>query len=167
MWAVFLITVELLAKFSIRTNFVAEPALKKAGFGPLGRKIGFAQPTPKDRENAVTRDAIAVLVEHSRFAFSWLKEELGELTEKQQQLVTILELVRIEEFLVSAYGFPGRPPEDRTAIARAFVAKVFYNMPTTRVLLDRLNSDRTLRRLCGWERKDDVPKEWTFSRSFS
>lgn len=98
--------------------------------------------------------------------FPWLKEELGELTEKQQQMVTILELVRIEEFLVSAYGFPGRPPEDRTAIARAFVAKVFYNMPTTRVLLDRLESDRTLRRLCGWERKDDVPKEWTFSRAF-
>jgi len=29
--------------------------------------------------------------------FPWLQEELGPLTEKQQQLVMILELVRIEE----------------------------------------------------------------------
>ena len=98
--------------------------------------------------------------------FPWLKEELGEVTEKQQQLISILERVRVEEFLVSTYGLPGRPQEDRTAIARAFVAKMVYNMPTTRVLLERLETDRTLRRLCGWERKDEVPKEWTFSRAF-
>ena len=30
--------------------------------------------------------------------FSWLEEELDPLTEKQQQLIAILELVRIEEF---------------------------------------------------------------------
>jgi transposase len=72
----------------------------------------------------------------------------------------------VEEHLASPYGLPGRPLEDRTAIARAFVAKVVYNMPTTRVLLDRLASDQRLRRICGWERKNDVPKEWTFSRAF-
>ena len=33
--------------------------------------------------------------------FPWLAEELDPLTEKQQQLVEILELVRIEEFLPS------------------------------------------------------------------
>ena len=55
--------------------------------------------------------------------FPWLKEELGELTEKQQQWVTTLEVIRLEEFLSTAYGLPGRPPADRTAIARAFVAK--------------------------------------------
>lgn len=99
--------------------------------------------------------------------FPWLKEELGELTEKQQQLITILEFVRLEEFLSNGYGFPGRPPADRTAIARAFVAKQVFNMPTTRVLLDRLQSDQQLRRICGWERQHEVPKEWTFSRAFS
>ena len=66
--------------------------------------------------------------------FPWLLEELGPLTEKQQELVTTLEVVRIEEFLYSSRGFPGRPPQDRTAIARAFVAKMIYNMPTTRAL---------------------------------
>jgi hypothetical protein len=57
---------------------------------------------------------------------------------------------------VSAYssrGFPGRPPQDRTAIARAFVAKTIYNMPTTRALLDRLETDSALRRICGWDLK--------------
>ena len=55
--------------------------------------------------------------------FPWLKEELGELTEKQRQVVAVLELVRVEEFLRTSDGWPGRPPADRTAIARAFVAK--------------------------------------------
>jgi transposase len=98
--------------------------------------------------------------------FPWLKEELGELTEKQRQLISVLELVRVEEFLSRGYGFAGRPAEDRTAIARAFIAKQVYNMPTTRVLLDRLEADEKLRRICGWERKSAVPKEWTFSRAF-
>ena len=99
--------------------------------------------------------------------FPWLSEELGPLTEKQQELVTTLEVVRIEEFIYSSRGFPGRPPQDRTAIARAFVAKMIYNMPTTRALLDRLETDSALRRICGWERKNDVPDEWTFSRAFA
>jgi len=99
--------------------------------------------------------------------FPWLSEELGPLTGKQQELVTTLELVRIEEFIYSSRGFPGRPPEDRTAIAKAFVAKMIYNMPTTRALLDRLETDSVLRRICGWERRNDVSDEWTFSRAFS
>lgn len=99
--------------------------------------------------------------------FPWLSEELGPLTGKQQELVTTLEVVRIEEFIYSSRGFPGRPPQDRTAIARAFVAKTIYNMPTTRALLDRLETDSALRRICGWERKNDVPDEWTFSRAFA
>ena len=99
--------------------------------------------------------------------FPWLSEELGPLTEKQQELVTILELIRIEEFIVSSRGYPGRPPQDRTAIARAFVAKMVYKIPTTRALLDRLKTDSSLRRICGWERKNDVSDEWTFSRAFA
>ena len=63
--------------------------------------------------------------------------------------------------------FRAAPPKDRTAIARAFVAKVVYNKPTTRALLDRLATDSALRRICGWERKNDVPKEWDFSRAFA
>ncbi|MCP3867803.1 MAG: hypothetical protein GY703_06855 [Gammaproteobacteria bacterium] len=44
--------------------------------------------------------------------FPWIREELGELTEKQQQLVMTLELVWVEEFVRTTYGLPGRPPAE-------------------------------------------------------
>ena len=99
--------------------------------------------------------------------FSWLEEELGQLNEKQQQLVKILELLRIESYVKWAGSVKGRPLEDRRAIARAFVAKAVYNLATTRQLLERLSSDVSLRRICGWERQSAVPSEATFSRAFA
>jgi len=99
--------------------------------------------------------------------FSLLEGEFGELSKKQRQLASILELIRIESFIPVNQGWPGRPPSDRRAIARAFVAKAVYNIAETRQLLDRLGSDVGLRRICGWERKKDVPSESTFSRAFS
>jgi len=99
--------------------------------------------------------------------FPWLAAELGELSEKQQQLVSILELLQIESLIKSQHGYAGRPQEDRRAIARAFVAKAVYNLETTRQLLERLASDASLRRLCGWEQARRLPSEATFSRAFS
>ena len=99
--------------------------------------------------------------------FPRIIEDLGPLTQKQQELITTLEMLHIEALIDSSKGWPERPPKDRTAIARAFVAKVVYHMPTTRLLLDRLHTDIALRRLCGWERISDIPKEWTFSRAFA
>ena len=52
-------------------------------------------------------------------------------------------------------------------MARAFVAKAVYDMPTTRALLDRLDTDVVLRRICGWEWKSEVPSESVFSRAFA
>ncbi len=76
--------------------------------------------------------------------FPWLEKDLGPLTEKQQQLVQTLEIIRIESLVPRQFMVPGRPLKDRAAIARAFVAKAVYDMPTTRVLLDRLaTSSRT------------------------
>lgn len=98
--------------------------------------------------------------------FPWLQEELGPLTEKQQQLVSILEQIRIEEHLNDYYGGVGRPPKSRSAIARAFIAKMVYNMPTTRMLLERLESDKPLRRLCGWDYRYQIPHESTFSHAY-
>jgi hypothetical protein len=99
--------------------------------------------------------------------FPQLECELGPLTEKQQQLVQVLEMTRIEDFIPSRFRVHGRPAKDRGYIARAFVAKAVYDMPTTRILLDRLATDVPLRRLCGWERKSDVPSESVFSRAFA
>lgn len=100
--------------------------------------------------------------------FSWLEEELQPLTKKQQQLVSILELIRIEEFLPSVCrGYQGRPAKCRKAVARSFVAKAVYNMPTTTSLIERLHSDISLRRICGWESKHEIPSESVFSRAFA
>jgi hypothetical protein len=99
--------------------------------------------------------------------FPWLEEELDPLTEMQQKLITILELVRIEEFLPDAFGFEGRPPKTRSALARAFTAKMVYNIETTSFLIERLKSDKNLRRICGWESIRELPSESTFSRAFA
>ena len=99
--------------------------------------------------------------------FPDLEHELGPLTAKQQQLVQTLEVIRIEQWIPPQFRAPGRPPSDRAALARAFVAKAVYDMPTTRVLLDRLDTDVALRRLCGWERRSQVPSESVFSRAFA
>lgn len=101
------------------------------------------------------------------FLFPMIWGELGELTAIQKQLVSTLEFVRLEEHLPYAGRCPGRPLEDRVAMARAYVAKAVYDMSTTRILLDRLDSDPMIRRLCGWERREEVPSEATFSRAFA
>ena len=95
-----------------------------------------------------------------------LEETVGPLTNKQQLLITALEVIRIEDFISSRIGV-GRPADDRVPIARAFIAKAIYGHTTTRQLLDQLQSDIRLRRICGWEKACDVPEEWTFSRAFS
>lgn len=99
--------------------------------------------------------------------FPFLEEELGPLTKKQQQLVAIFETIRIEEFIFHFRGCVGRPKKSRSALARAFVAKAVLNTPTTRLLIERLQSDVSLRRICGWETRYDIPDESTFSRAFA
>lgn len=98
--------------------------------------------------------------------FPWLQEELGPLTEKQQQLITVLEVARVEDFIGYRGICAGAPEADRQAIAQAFVAKAVYNMTTNVHLRERLLCDKVLRRICGWERKDEIPSESTFSRAF-
>lgn len=98
--------------------------------------------------------------------FPNLEKKLGMLTTKQKQLTQIVEIARIEEFIRTKYGYRGRPPKDRVSIAHAFLAKVVYNLPTTTALLERLSTDRNLRRICGWETKSEIPSESTFSRAF-
>jgi len=99
--------------------------------------------------------------------FPCLEEDLDPLTEKQQEFVTTLELIRVEDHLNDNYHGMGRPAKSRAAIARAFIAKMVYNMPTTRMLLERLESDKSLRRLCGWEYRHQIPHESVFSRAYA
>jgi hypothetical protein len=103
------------------------------------------------------------------FLFPMLRREVGPLTAQHERLVVVLDVARIEALaLVRTWpGLPGRPPEDRHALARAFVAKAVLDLPTTAGLIERLAVDATLRRLCGWERASEVPSESTFSRAFA
>jgi hypothetical protein len=99
--------------------------------------------------------------------FPFLEEAVGPLTERHQQLVTVLEVARIEAFVPHWHGLPGRPPAERAALGRAFVAKAVFNTATTSMLIERLQTDNSVRRLCGWERVGAIPSEATFSRAFA
>jgi hypothetical protein len=61
----------------------------------------------------------------------------------------------------------GRKPADRQCLARAFVAKTLYRLPTTIDLIRALRATRNLRRICGFTTKNEVPSESTFSRAFA
>lgn len=100
--------------------------------------------------------------------FPNLQDALGPLTEKQQKLVKILEMIGIEEYVpIPIYrGFRGRPENDRQSLARAFVAKAVYNIPRTNQLREQLLTDNSLRQICGWDSKFEIPSESTFSRAF-
>jgi hypothetical protein len=99
--------------------------------------------------------------------FPTLEEALGPLTGKLRQLIAVLELVQIEAMVGPWHGGVGRPALHERAIARAFVAKAVYNLSDTRQLLDRLANDVSLRRICGWSRRSDIPHESQFSRAFA
>ena len=99
--------------------------------------------------------------------FPWPQAEAGPLTEQHKRLITVLEMARVEGFVPMRDDGPGRPLDDRHALARAFIAKAVLNLPTTAALIERLAVDATLRRLCGWERVGQVPSESTFSRAFA
>lgn len=125
----------------------------------------------------VTNDEVEEM--NSTVATYWLKiqsglfpgfaEELGPTTDKHLKLMLVLDVVKVEDHLViDPYPLsPGRPKLDATAMARAFVAKSVLNIPTTRALIDRLNADAVLRRICGFERRARVPCEGSFSNWFA
>jgi hypothetical protein len=64
------------------------------------------------------------------------------------------------------WGRQGRKKKARVDLAKAFVAKAVYNLATTKVLIAYLTDCKSLRRLCGWEKRSEVPSESTFSRAF-
>jgi hypothetical protein len=99
--------------------------------------------------------------------FPKLEEQLGPLTGKQRQLIAVLELVQVEASVGPWRGGVGRPARHERAIARAFVAKAVYNLSHTRQLLERLQNDPCLRRICGWESRGEIPHESQFSRAFA
>ena len=91
------------------------------------------------------------------------------LTKQEQRLVAILEIVQVERYVPkSAISYwRGRKPLDRQSLARAFVAKTLYRLPTTSDLIRALRATRNLRRICGFVTTNEIPSESTFSRAFA
>lgn len=92
------------------------------------------------------------------------------LTEQEERLVSILEIVQVERYVlrnVANFRYPGRKPLDRQALGRAFVAKAYYRIATTSDLRRTLLAAVNLRQICGFVTADDVPSDSTFSRAFS
>ena len=108
------------------------------------------------------------------FWISWQQElfprmdaVLGPVAGRYKKLLLALEMVSVERLLPSVPDrMPGRPLKHRATLARAFLAKMVFDISTTTALVERVRSDATLRRLCGWEWLRDVPSEATFSRAF-
>lgn len=102
------------------------------------------------------------------YLFPMLEEEIGELTAKMREFLRIVEVVRPDRFLTDALRWCGlgRPMKDREKMLRAFFLKAVYDLPTTKVLIENLKANPSLRRLCGWEYQGAVPSGATFSRAF-
>ena len=106
-------------------------------------------------------------VQHDLFPYLEEEEFKEPLTPKLMQLISTLEIVKIENFIRTPRYWHGRFTKYRTQIARAFIAKSVYNMNTTRELVERLKSCPSLWRVCGWEKASQIPHESSFSRAFS
>lgn len=90
------------------------------------------------------------------------------LTRLHGQFMWLLEVVPVRQFVDSPWRCGrGRRQQDRRPLLRAFLAKAWFDFPTTVALRDRLLVDRTLRQLCGWEQRREVPSASTFSRAFA
>lgn len=91
------------------------------------------------------------------------------LTEQEERLVSILEIVQVEKYVCNCATSPwrGRKPLERQSLARAFMAKILYRLPTTRDLIRALQATNNLTRICGFTNKTNLPSESTFSRAFA
>ena len=74
-------------------------------------------------------------LQHELFPFLRDGDHLA-LSPALEKVIWVLEFTQVDRFIPSSGGFVGRPPKNRVALARAFVAK----------------ADQVLRRLCGFER---------------
>jgi hypothetical protein len=102
------------------------------------------------------------------YLLPWLREELEPCTEALERFIIVLDTIGLEAYVRAAPSYGrGRKPEDRRALARAFVGKAVLGLPTTAALIERLTIDKAFRRICGWETRREVPSEATFSRAFA
>ena len=98
------------------------------------------------------------------YLFPLLEEELCELTAKMKEFLRIVEMIKPSRFITSTLRWSGlgRPMKDREKMLRAFFLKAVYDFPTTKGLIENLKTNPSLRRLCGWEYRGEVPPKRHF-----
>jgi hypothetical protein len=101
-----------------------------------------------------------------------VEQDYKGLTPKLEQVIRAFEFTQIELAVYRDRGYGqgrgvGQPEADRCALACAFLAKAVLDLKTTRALIDRLQADSKLRRLCGFDLRFALPSESTFSRAFA
>ena len=84
---------------------------------------------------------------------------------KHQAIIAVLDWLDLAS-LDFGEAWRGRPPIDRAALASAFVAKTILHLATTEALIDRLQVDRVLRRICAFDPCRRLPCKATFSNAF-
>jgi hypothetical protein len=99
--------------------------------------------------------------------FPVLQTVTGPLSRQMQLLISVMALAPLGRLLSARRACTGRPAKDRAALAVAFMAKAILNIPTTRDLIGRLQTDEALRQCCGWSTVRAVPHESKFSRAFA
>ncbi len=98
--------------------------------------------------------------------FPQLEKSLGELSSDHKNLISILELIRIEDFIPCTRFNNGRPSKDRTPMARAYIAKIVFKLHYTKQLVKYLKVDQQLKSICGFDDFKRIPSESKFSRAF-
>ena len=98
--------------------------------------------------------------------FPLLEAAVGRLSKQAKLLAAVVSMQPLGRWMIRSSRL-GRRPCSRQSLATAFLAKAIYNLPTTRHLIQRLETDTQLRRLCGWDNAAQVPTEATFSRAFA
>lgn len=99
--------------------------------------------------------------------FPDVEHEAGPIPTRLIELSHVLQLIHQQRVALPEPSWLGRPPKSRRAILNAFFAKAFLGMPTTVHLVDRLQSDKHLRVICGFQSPSQVPSESVFSRTFA
>jgi hypothetical protein len=103
-----------------------------------------------------------------KWLFPVLEDEIGELTEKQKEFIRVVEAIDLVQYLGEfEWKGIGRKRDSRLSLLKAFVAKIVFGYKNTKIMIENVKGNPTVRRLCGWERECDVPSEPTFSRAFA
>lgn len=101
--------------------------------------------------------------ESSQMVFSWAEDDFGPLDERYHLFIATCEaVIKKEDFDYSKWQGNGRPRNSRISIAKAFLYKAVFNIPTTKELVRQLRSTPRARRLCGWSKVSKIPSEAGF-----